>query len=50
MADQDTTSNRLTLFTPAENVCLLEEFNSYKDVLFGKFNEMCNKKKNLQWQ
>ncbi len=29
-------------FTPAEDLCLLEEFNSHKGIFLGKFSEMCN--------
>lgn len=32
MADRATASNRLAPLTPAEDVCLLEEFNGYKDI------------------
>lgn len=33
---QPTASNHSAPFTLAENVCLLEKFNSYKDILLGK--------------
>ncbi|XP_051980727.1 uncharacterized protein LOC127642006 [Xyrauchen texanus] len=51
MADRVSAFNRSVQFTPAENMCLLEEYNIYKDILFGKFNGECsNKKKCLIWK
>ena len=44
MADQVTASNHSAPFTPTESMFLLEEFNSYKDILLGKFNKECNNK------
>ncbi|XP_060797941.1 uncharacterized protein LOC132899907 [Neoarius graeffei] len=44
-------SNRSVPFTHSENLAILEEFNSYKGVLLGKFNEECtNKKKHEVWK
>lgn len=48
MADRTTASDGSAPFTPVENVCFLEEFNSYKDILLGKFLEECNNTKNFQ--
>ncbi len=42
MVDQVTASAQ---FTPAENLCLLEEFGIYKDFLIRKFSEGCNNKR-----
>ncbi|XP_026076046.1 uncharacterized protein LOC113054602 [Carassius auratus] len=52
MADRVSAFNRSVQFTPAENMCLLEEYNSYKDILLGKFSggECSNKKKCLIWK
>ena len=41
----------LSGFTHSENLCILDEFNSSKDTLLGKFNQECsNKKKNEIWK
>ena len=51
MADRVRAFNRSVQFTPVENMSLLEEYNSYKDILLGKFNGECsNKKKCLIWK
>ena len=51
MADRVSTYNRSVQFTPVENMCLLEEYNSYTDILLGKISGECsNKKKCLIWK
>jgi len=51
MSDRVSTFNRSMEFLPAENMCLLEENNSYREILLGKFREECsNKKKCLIWE
>ncbi|KAL2087247.1 hypothetical protein ACEWY4_018306 [Coilia grayii] len=44
-------NSRSVPFTHSENLAILEEFNSYKGILLGKFNEECsNKKKHEVWR
>ncbi|XP_060756004.1 uncharacterized protein LOC132867220 [Neoarius graeffei] len=44
-------SGRSVPYSHSENLAILEEFNSYKDVLLGKFSEECsNKKKHEVWE
>jgi len=50
MVDRISAFNRSVQFTPAEDMCVLGEYNSYKDILLGKFSGECsNKKKCLIW-
>lgn len=50
MADQSNVSNLSAMFSTSEDVCHLEEFNSCKDILLGKFINKCsnNKKPDLE--
>jgi len=45
MADRVSAFNSSVQFTPAENMCLLEEYNHYKDILLGIFSGECSNKK-----
>jgi len=51
MADRVSAFNYSVQFTPVENVCLFEDYNTYKDILIWKFCRECsNKKKCLIWK